>query len=373
MLYVIDSLAPGGAETSLAEMAPEMVSRGVELHIVPLGDRTDLLPELEQAGANVHTQQPPGGRVVNIRRVMHVARRIQPDLVHTTLFEADFAGRIAARALNIPSSSSIVNDSYGPSHYAESTTAKLHAARALDAATARFSTRFHAISAAIAESVPPRLGIPSSRVEVIPRGRDPEKFPFQQEPVRSLTRQRLGIGLGTPVVLVLSRLEPQKGLLVLIRALRTVVRMHPDVVVLFAGREGRAGAALRSESASLMADVRFLGHRTDAAALLTAADVLCFPSEREGFGGVLIEAMAVGCPVVASSIPTTLEVLGEDIGTITPVGDTRGLADALNRVLSDKPAAAASARRGRARFDELFTTDAVVNQMIDFFERSRSR
>lgn len=74
LLYVIDSLAPGGAETSLAEMAPGLVARGVELHVLPLGPRLDLAPRLELAGAMVHSRASRSGRPGNIHAVMQVAR-----------------------------------------------------------------------------------------------------------------------------------------------------------------------------------------------------------------------------------------------------------------------------------------------------------
>ena len=57
-----------------------------------------------------------------------------------------------------------MNDSYGPSHYAESNTVKLHAARSVDAVTSQFATRFHAITRAIAESVAPRIGVSDKTV-----------------------------------------------------------------------------------------------------------------------------------------------------------------------------------------------------------------
>ena len=152
--------------------------------------------------------------------------------------------------------------------------------------------------------------------------------------------------------------------------------VHPDVVVLIAGKDGRAGAALRSSAALAGADIRFLGHRGDVAALLAAADAFCFPSEREGFGGVLIEAMAAGCPVVASSIPTTSEVLGvgdvSRFGLPAGVGDPVGMGAALTNVLSNPQDAAIRAHQGRMRFQEHFTVDRVTDEMVGFFERVES-
>lgn len=299
---------------------------------------------------------------------------MKPALVHTTLFESDVAGRVAARMLSLPSSTSLVSDSYGPPHYAEMSTAKLHAARVVDAATARFATRFHAITAAIAQTVPPRLGIAVNLVDVVPRGRDPRAFPFRTASSREHTKRLLGIPSRAPVIVSVGRLEPPKGHEHLLRALPSVAKDHPDVVVLIAGKEGRSSQPLRQAAARLGLDIRFLGHRNDVPALLAAADAFCFPSEREGFGGVLIEALAVGCPVVASALPTTVEILGPDpVGLMVPVGDAESLARALSRALSDRAESARLADRGRERFEELFTIDRVDDRMTAFFTHVADR
>lgn len=368
LLYVIDSLAPGGAETSLAEMAPGLIANGIELHVLPLGPRLDLASRLESAGAVVHRRVARPGRLNNVREVMRVAREVSPDLIHTTLFEADVAGRAAAILLRAPVSTSLVNDSYGPSHYAESPTFKLHLARFLDAVTIRRAHRLHAITTAIADSVPPRLGLRDAKVDVIPRGRDPQKFPLGTQEVRQRIRAVLGLEDDAPVVLGIGRLEPQKGFQHLLRALPLVAREHPGVVCLIAGKDGRAAEALRAQAALLKIDVRFLGHRTDIADLLSAADVFCFPSEREGFGGVLIEAMAVGCPIVASSIPTSREVLRNgELGVLSTTGDPADLARRITSVLGDGDVAQTLSTAGRQAFEQSFSEESVSRRMARFF------
>lgn len=368
LLYVIDSLAPGGAETSLAEMALGLIANGIDLHVLPLGPRLDLAPALEDAGAIIHRRVARPGRLNNVREVVRVGRAIRPDLIHTTLFEADIAGRVGATILRIPASTSLVNDSYGPSHYAEAPRLKLHLARTLDALTIRRASRLHAITAAIAESVPPRLGYRNAKVEVIPRGRDPQRFPYRTAEVRERVRSCLGVSNEAPVVLGIGRLEPQKGFQHLLRALPLVAEHHPDLVCLIAGKDGRAADSLRAQAASLNVDVRFLGHRTDIADLLSAADVFCFPSEREGFGGVLIEAMAVGCPIVASAIPTTREVLGDgEFGALMLTGDHEDLAEKLTLSLNGRDDPSPSAKRAFIAFIEQYASPAVIARMAEFF------
>lgn len=373
LLYVIDSLAPGGAETSLVAMAPGLIARGVDLHVLPLGKALDLAPVLTDAGATVHRPTERPGRIGNLRSVRRVAKLVQPDLIHTTLFEADVAGRTAGRLLGIKSSTSLVNEYYGSSHASESPALKLRLARALDRSTAQFATLFHAVAGAVAESVVPALGITNDRVVVIPRGRDPERFPFQPVELRRHTREALGLESHAPVVLGVGRLEPQKGFQHLLDAVPLIAAALPDAVVLLAGRNGRAANSLRAQTAEVSLEVRFLGHRTDIPALMAAADVLAFPSEREGSPGTLIEAMAVGVPIVASDISPCLEVLGgnvPEVSLVTPVGDSRALGDAVVAALTDRPAARQRAVAARDRFDRLYTIDSVASRMADFFIRA---
>ncbi len=368
VLYVIDSLAPGGAETSLMEMAPLLVSGGVDLHVLPLGTAMDLAPALEAAEVQVHRRTSGRGRLANIRAITQLVRAIRPDLVHTTLYEADIAGRTAARLAGVPASTSLVNEYYGSSHAREVRSAKLAAAQAVDRVTASLATRFHAVSAAVAESVAPRLGIRPERIEVISRGRDPRRFCFRPEELRRRTRDSLGLAPDVPVVLGVGRLEPQKGFQHLLAAAPALVDRIPEAAILIAGRDGRSGRDIRAAAALLGPAVRFLGHRTDMPALLAAADVLAFPSEREGSPGTLIEAMAVGTPIVASDIRPNLEVLGgQETALITPTGDPASLAAALIQALEARDGASVRADAARLRFEDHYTIGAVAGSMVRFF------
>lgn len=373
VLYVIDSLAPGGAETSLVAMAPGLVTRGIDLHVLPLGAALDLAPGLVDAGATVHERDGRRGRIGHMHDVLQSIRLLRPDLVHTTLFESDLAGRTAARLLGAPSSTSLVSESYSSSHNSESPALKLRAARRLDRLTAQFASRFHAVSSAVAESVGPILGIERDQMDVISRGREPQLYPLASKETRQTTRKLLGISSSTPIVLAVGRLEPAKGLGHLLASAPMIASEVPNAVILLAGREGRASQSLREQAIGSPLEVRFLGHRTDIPELLAAADVLAFPSEREGSPGTLIEAMAVGTPIVASDIAPCLEVLGGNghlTGLVTPVGDSVTFGKAVVSALRDAEGTRKRAKSARARFERLYTVDAVAAQMADFFSRA---
>jgi glycosyltransferase involved in cell wall biosynthesis len=215
-----------------------------------------------------------------------------------------------------------------------------------------------------------RLLIPRRKIDVIPRGRDPEALGRRDDARRARVRAELGIGAG-PVVLALARHEHQKGLDVLLDAIDAPGTSLAAATVLVAGREGTETVALHTRSATLptSADVRFLGYRADVADLLAAADVFVLPSRREGFPGVLVEALALETPIVTTDVPGAREALGSDTALVVPIGDPAALRAAILDTLAAPIAARERAAAGRARFDASFTTAAIARRMADLYRR----
>jgi glycosyltransferase involved in cell wall biosynthesis len=120
--------------------------------------------------------------------------------------------------------------------------------------------------------------------------------------------------------------------------------------------------------------VRFLGHRKDVPEVLAAGDVFVFPSLYEGFGGALLEAMALGLPIVASDIPAVREVVDDGANAIlVPPGDAPALASAIDGLLDDTGRRQAFGARGRTMFCERFVLDRVAEQMLAFYAATVTR
>ena len=112
------------------------------------------------------------------------------------------------------------------------------------------------------------------------------------------------------------------------------------------------------------------GHRDDAPEILAAADVFVFPSLYEGLGGSLIEAMALGLPIVASDLPAIREVVEPDRNAVlVPPGSPSELASAVEPLLGDEPRRKAMGARSRQIFEERFTLERSASRMIELFER----
>jgi glycosyltransferase involved in cell wall biosynthesis len=371
VLYLIDSLALGGAERSLVDMAPRLVSAGVRLEVAVLHDRPGLKPELDYHGVRVHVV-PGKSRSAWLWNVVELLRVRRPDLVHTTLFESDIVGRTAAAVARVPVVSTLANTPYGPDHAAEAgvSTVRLRGAQTADIITAKLVRRFHAVSQSTADACIARLRIPPDKIEVIPRGRDLQRLGARTAQRRLETRSTLGISGGTRVLLAVARQEPQKGLDVLLRALPRVLVANPDTVLLIAGRKGRASRELSGLASRISTPdaVRLLGSRDDVPDLLCAADVFVLPSRREGLPGSVLEAMALGVPIVASDLPTVREAVpGDDYAYLVPPDDPGQLADALGSVIASPMVALARAARAEERFLTSFDMDAVSRAMANFY------
>jgi glycosyltransferase involved in cell wall biosynthesis len=374
LLYIIDSLDQGGAEQSLVDLAPHLANEGVDLTIAVLRPGGMLEPRAQSAKARIIHVQPTDRRRQRVERLQEVIEEHRPELVHTTLFEADVAGRVAAARRSVPVVSSVVNTAYTPDHRRAPGLRpyRVLLAQATDLATAQLVRKFHTNAASLVAPMSRRLLVPRRRWEVIPRGRDDDVLGTWSTSRRTAVRDALGIGDEGPIVLAAARHEYQKGLDVLLDAISIIRRDQPDVTLLLAGRDGNRTAALRYQATRLGLDdnVRFLGKRDDVPDLMVAADVFALPSRWEGLPGAVIEAMALETPVVATDLPGVREVLGPELlrSAIVPVGDAGALAARIVETADrDQAAWTASARE---RFLRRFTTRRIASEMVDFYARA---
>lgn len=375
ILFVIDTLGAGGAERSLQEMVPLFVREGVKPVIACFHRRAEGVEHLVlgQADVRVLSGLSRAGQVEALRRIIRDERI---ELVHTTLFEADVLGRIATAGTRARVVTSLVNMPYEPSrleHDRNVDTARLLAARFLEATTgALFADHFHAITFAVKAAAGRYFGIAAEKITVVPRGRDGERLGRRSEERRERAREALGIPDEANVVLTAGRQEFQKGQRFLVQAMHRLVATRPETVLLVAGRSGSATRELSEEAAhpALEGRVRFLGHRDDLPELLSAADVFALPSLWEGLGGVLIEAMALELPIVASDIVAIREATDQGrAAVLVRPEDPASLAGAIQALSSDAAARARLAREGRALFESRYTLEQSARGMMGIFEQ----
>ena len=163
-----------------------------------------------------------------------------------------------------------------------------------------------------------------------------------------------------PLLIAVGRLEAQKDYPTLIRALSTVLQQRPNTRLIILGEGSYRNELTRLiGELGLQAVVEMPGHVANPMAYMAAADLFVLSSAWEGFGNVLVEALAVGTPVVATDCPSgPSEILADgQYGPLVPVGDSAALADAIIQTL-DKPLSAEQLKqRSRA-----FSVDAAVGR-----------
>ena len=198
----------------------------------------------------------------------------------------------------------------------------------------------------------------------IHNGVDLDEFRAGENPAGVL--DRCGCRPGEIVIGCFGRVEPMKGQACLVEAAGKVLARYRDVRLLLCGeftdesyRERCEGIIRRCGIADR---VRFLGHRSDVAEVLSAADVAVLPSlSGEAFPRAVIEAMAMGKPVVATDVGGTREAILEGVtGFVVPPGDPEALADRIGRLVDNEAMRASMGQAARRRAGEFFSIETNV-------------
>ncbi len=194
-------------------------------------------------------------------------------------------------------------------------------------------------------------------------------------------RAALGVPPQGPLIGIVGRLQRWKGMHVVIAAMPEVLRAHPDAHLLVVGGAHETEPEYARELAAqiaqlgLGAQVTLAGFQRDIPRWMQAMDVVVHASDREPFGIVVIEAMALGKPVVAGSLGGPAEVITDGVdGLLAPYGDSAALARAITRFLDDPILAASCGTRAVARaraFDEPRYARAVVHAVQELVRPAR--
>src|SRR5262249_10263632 len=169
-----------------------------------------------------------------------------------------------------------------------------------------------------------RLGAPPERVQVVRNGVDGSVF-RNRDPI--IARQQSGIPQRTRLVLYVGRWDSLKGLAQLLEAIALLNREQPGQWILALAGAGFLGDSLKrqAETLEIAERILFLGTlpAQEIAQWMNASDLLCLPSESEGCPNVILEALACGCPVVATAVGGIPGLVGEDCAVLIPTNDPR--------------------------------------------------
>lgn len=297
-------------------------------------------------------------------RFVRLLRSERISLVHSHLFISSLFASPVARLAGVPA---VVETFHGREVWREGK--PLKGSFWVDSQVARLVDRYIAVSHASARDLREKKKIPAEKIRVIHNGRDLSLYATLDSALRNETRTELGLTTEQRAILVLGRLESQKGHIFLIEALAELVPRWPGVIALFAGSGSLEGELrARVEALGLNRHVAFLGYRNDAPRLFAAADVVVLPSLHEGLPLVAIEALAASRPMVATAVDGTPEVIiDEQTGLLVPPGDPGAIASAIERLLRSPDLAAKLAAAGHAHVMERFDIRMQLERTVEVY------
>ncbi len=365
VLHIITRLDVGGSTEntviSLTRMPRDAFACGL-ISGQTIDPPPGLTQSLTRAGAS-WTELPHLRRRVNpiadcwaLWDLCRAVRTSRAEIVHTHSSKAGFLGRLAARAAGVPH---IVHTPHGHIFEGYFSPAATRIFAALERLAAGWTDRIVTLSDEEArDHLRHGIGRPDQFV-TIPSG-------VALDAVAMTKAARLVPG--APVIGAVARLVPVKGLQYLIDAAPVVLREFPEARFLLVG-EGEMRPALEAQTraAGLADRITFAGYRKDAAAVLAGMDLVVLPSLNEGMGRVLVMAMALGKPIVATRVGGVAELLGEgEGGVLVPARDPRALAGAILSILRDPLRARALGEAGRRRAPR-YSAEAMVAALAKLY------
>ncbi len=363
VLAVIKTLDRGGAETLLADAVERLDRDSFTVTVARILDDADgLTPRFGRAGVPVVNLGARSGTDPRwVWRLARLLREVPFDVIHTHSPIAAPAARLLA-----PAATPVV-------HTEHSAWDLLHPlTRWSNALTYPGADEVVAVSHAVAATIrPPSLLAAASwpTVGVVHHGIDPAGRPSGPA-ARAAARATLGLGQDEEVVGCVANFAPKKGHDVLVDAFAALRARRPSLRLVLVGfgpseQEVRAHVRRRGVADATL----FTGDRDDVADLLPAFDVFALASRHEGFGLVVLEAMAAGVPVVATTVDGLPEAVGSDAaGRLVAPGDADALAEAIEEVLADPAAAAQQVEAGAARVEQI-RPEAAVDRLAELYHR----
>jgi sugar transferase (PEP-CTERM/EpsH1 system associated) len=351
IVQVIPTLRMGGLES--------VVGRLVE-YLAPVSEQAVVAP----AGAGPLAEHLPAGVLVfplsevhrpdrwNALRMARLFRRLRPDIVHTRNWTCIDA-IVGARLAGVPV---VIHGEHG--REAMDPEGRNRRRQRMRRLLSPFVTEFVTVSRDLARWLVEQVRVPARKVRTIHNGVDTERYsPGERAPAR----QALGLPLDCTLVGTVSRLDPVKDQVGLIRAFAQTANKGKTVLVIAGdGPSHRQLEALVNEL-GLGDRVRLLGERGDVPLILRALDVFVLSSIGEGISNAILEAMATGLPVIATRVGGNIELVQDGLtGRLIEPRRPEALAKALTGYFHDPALACAHGAAGRERAAREFGLERML-------------
>lgn len=373
--FVIENIFFGGGERAFVQIINGLDKEKYEIYVACLprssGTASELfVEEIKDAAQIMPFDLRNRFNLVNIYQLAKIIKGKNIEIVHSQGGRADFFARTAARLVKVPA---VISTVAMPVEGFDIGLLKKAIYIMLDRFSERFVDRFIVVSEALRERLIERHKIPSKKIVKIYNGVEIEPDAGCRLPdTRKKIMQEFMIPEDVMLVGTIGRLVWQKGLPYFIQAIKEIdarCKMQ-DVRYLIVG-EGELKESLKFKVKSLKLEERviFTGFRQDIKEILEALDVLVLSSIREGQPIILLEAMAMETPIVATDIEGVNETIVNGItGILVPPRDSRVLAEAIIHLLKDRKKAQEMGQAGRRVVEEKFNLKDKIEQHKRLYE-----
>lgn len=365
LLHIISRLDIGGMERQLLALVSNSNREKFEVDIVYFQGDGYLKSEFESLGCRVRKINAFGPWDISIcPRLYFYIKRNRYDIIHTHSLKADLWGAIAGGLANMPMVVSTVHN--------EEQILKIPILKLLEGwVVNRLDDFIIAVSDGVKRFLVREAGFPIDKIRVVRYGIDPSDIEID---MKKNIRQELGIENDAPLIGCVGRLISQKGHKYIIEAARKVIENFPKVRFLIVGKGPLEKMLKRmSRDLKISSSIIFTGFREDVYSIIDKLDLLILPSLWEGFGLVLLEAMALGKPIVATNVGGIPEVVKDgEAGILIPPKDSDALANAIIKLLKDKQLAKRMGEAGRKRVEEYFQANRMAEEIKEIYEEDKS-
>ena len=369
IVHIFKVTGVSGSENHLLTLLPEL-NKKFDVYVILLvesGNQVDELKVfLEEKGITVC-------RVIIkhhfdffvILKIYSLIKRIKPNTAHTHLIHADIYGTLACRIAGVPR---IVSSKHNHDPF------RAHPIfRLTSFIVSRYHDRIIAISESLKEFLHEVEGIEKEKITVIKYGLNPEQFVSVSTKSNKRLTLRTEFKIPHDYIIMgnVARLIPQKGYPFLIDAFHDLVKEGFKIVLVIVG-EGLLREELQNQVRYLGLEdkVFFTGYRTDAIQLMYKFDIFVFPSIWEGFGLVLLEAMALSKPIVASNVSAIPEIVVDgETGFLVMPGNVSGLKNAMKKLIVSPDLRKSMGEKGRERLNTEFSVEKMVKKTEELYNK----